>query len=99
MATKKIKPVWTKHASTTAQRVSELLCDAVLSSEDTFNNLVPFYVAAVCARMEGALNNCFIEHLHRKMGASYSQQLRPFLFMKVQDRTELAPLLLSNFKY
>ncbi|MES2352793.1 MAG: hypothetical protein V4568_00090 [Pseudomonadota bacterium] len=99
MATKKIKPVWTNHARATARRASELLRDVVLSGEDTFNSLVPFYVAAVCARMDGALNNCFIERLRRKMGASYSPQLRPFLFMKVQDRMEPAPLLLSNFKY
>jgi hypothetical protein len=78
MTTKKIKPVWTNHASATARRASELLFDAVLSGEDTFNSLVPFYDAAVCARMEGALNNCFIEHLHRKMGHHIHSNSAPF---------------------
>lgn len=64
-----------------------------------FDVLMPFYVAAACAHMEGTLNNCFVEHLHRKLGKTYANHLRPFLFMKVQDRMELAPLLLSEYRF
>jgi len=49
--------------------------------------------------MEGALNNCFVDFLHRKLGKGYAKHLKPYLFMKIQDRLEMAPLLLSNFEY
>jgi hypothetical protein len=96
---KKTGPLRSNYATLTAKRAANFLREAVVAGTDPFNSLTPYYVAAVCACMEGALNNCFVEHLHRKMGKSYAQQLRPFLFMKVQDRMELAPLLLSDFKY
>jgi hypothetical protein len=96
---KKIMPVRSNRGTFSVRRSADVLREAILTDKSKFDALTPFYVAAVCAHMEGALNNCFVEHLHRKLGKDYAKHLRPFLFLKIQDRMEMAPLLLSDYRF
>lgn len=95
----KIQPVRSFQGTSAAMKSAEVLRNAIVSDRKNLDSLTPYYIAAVCAHMEGELNNCFVEFLHRKLGKNYGPYLRPFLFMKIQDRMELAPLLLSDYRF
>lgn len=95
----KTKPVRSFTGTSAARKSATLLRNAIRSDKSSSDILMPYYVAAVCAHMEGELNNCFVEHLHNKLGKCHRRYLRPYLFMKVQDRMELAPLLLSEYRF
>lgn len=95
----KIKPVRSFRGTSAAMEAAKMLRNAIAADPEEFESLTPYYIAAVCAHMEGTLNNCFVEFLHRKLGKCYMPSLRPFLFMKIQDRMELAPMLLSDYRF
>lgn len=97
--TTKILPVQSSRGTSAALRSAELLRQVITAEPPDFDELTPYYVAAVCAAIEGAINNCYVEFFHRKFGKGAGKYVKPFLFMKVQERLTLAPLLLSNFRY
>ncbi|MGS4906616.1 hypothetical protein ACVDHI_00415 [Aeromonas sp. 25-248] len=96
---KKVEPIRSSSGTFSARNAAKYLREMIVEGRDPLQVLPPYYIAAVCAHMEGLLNNCFVEYLHRRLGTDYSQRLKPFLFMRVEERMELAPLLLSDFKY
>ncbi|HHB76085.1 MAG TPA: hypothetical protein ENK84_06045 [Desulfobulbus sp.] len=78
---------------------SEYLFKQIVSERKKYDFLIPAYITVVCAGIEGKINTAFIDCLHKRLGKEYKTFVRPYLFMRIRDRFEQMPIIVSNFKY
>jgi hypothetical protein len=63
------------------------------------NFLAPAFVGALCAGIEGEINTGYVDLFHKKLGEGYGKYIKPYLFLRVEERFRQLPLLLSNFRF
>lgn len=61
--------------------------------------LIPSFLSALCAGLEGQINDGYIDFFFRKVGKNYKKYLRPFLSRDIRERFKILILLISDYKY
>lgn len=61
--------------------------------------LIPSFLSALCAGLEGQINDGYIDFFFRKMGKNYKKYIRPFLSRDIRERFKILILMISDYKY
>jgi hypothetical protein len=61
--------------------------------------LIPSFISALCAGLEGQINDGYIDFFFRKVGKSYRKYIHPFLSRGIRERFKILILLISDYKY
>jgi len=89
--------IQSNHGIYISRRASEYLLSKINSGNHEF--LVPSYIAALCAGIEGDINTAFIDYFHHKIKINYMPYVRSYIFMRIDERFAQLPLLLSESRF
>jgi hypothetical protein len=93
-----IVPVQSNLGVWASRRSAEFLL-AQIEKDCHRNFLAPAFVGALCAGMEGEINTGYVDFFHEKLGENYGKYIKPYLFLRIEERFRQLPLLLSNFRF
>lgn len=82
-----------------ANKSAELFLEMILDDPKSNDYLIPSYMAALCAGIEGAVNDAYISFLYRKMGGAYREFVRPYILARFPDKFRQLIPLISSYKY
>jgi hypothetical protein len=61
--------------------------------------LIPSFIICLCLGIESVLNDAFIDFFHRRMGKDYKDCVKPFIFMRIDEKLSVLIPLVSNYEY
>ena len=73
---KKISPIQSNIGVWASRQSAEHLLN-LMKNKSNYDYLVPYYIAAICAGMEGEINTAYVNHFHKKFGNNYNHYVRP----------------------
>jgi hypothetical protein len=91
-------PVRSNSGGYSARQSAEFLLQAIERDPEA-DFLVPYFVAALCAGIEAALNTAYVDHFHKHLGKAYRKYAKPYLMLRLEERLIQLPFLVSGFKY
>jgi hypothetical protein len=61
--------------------------------------LIPSFIICLCLGIESVINDAFIDFFHRKMGKEYKDCVKPFIFMRLDEKLSVLIPLVSDYEY
>jgi hypothetical protein len=61
--------------------------------------LIPSFIICLCLGIESVINDAFIDFFHRKMGKDYKDCVKPFIYMRLDEKLSALIPLVSNYEY
>lgn len=95
---KRESPIQSNTGIWASRQTAEFLLESMLA-DPYRSHLIPAYVTAICAGIEGEINTAYVDYFHEHFGKRYRTHIKPFLFMRVADRLSQLPIVLSGAKY
>ena len=91
-------PVKSYHGWNYARESADFLLGEIENDPEK-EYLIPSLIICLCLGIESVVNDVFIDFFHRKIGNDYKDCVKPFIFMRIDEKFSVLIPLVSNYEY